>query len=206
MRLLRVLVVVAVAAVLIPLAGCPQPQERVIDEPPEGAPAEVDPAAEAALTEEQPAVGMTGEPLTRAISEAEDLEVVEVSGGEAVAVDAEPDGPQWSGGRQLWWYDAEPGDTLTLRFQVGAAGQYDVILQPTSGPDYGKVTFTIDEGPATEVYDLAAGDDLGLAEPIWIPGVELSAGEHVLVVTAQEGLMPESPFNFGLDCMQLKTL
>jgi hypothetical protein len=135
--------------------------------------------------------------------EGESLVVKEKSGGEISMQEVSSVGSGWSGGRHLWWTGAKPGDTMSLTFNVAAAGEYRLFAQFTKAPDYGIVGLAVDAKPAERV-------DLFHAEPI--PGGEwnlgtytFEAGEHhfgIKILGANEEA--EQAYMFGLDYLRLE--
>ncbi|MBI5691353.1 MAG: DUF2961 domain-containing protein [Verrucomicrobia bacterium] len=111
--------------------------------------------------------------------EGETLRVEAVSGGktQVQAITA----PRWSGGKQLWWMDGQPGDRLTLVFTVERAGRYQLQGEFTQARDYGAATVAVDAGPASAPIDFYSATlttqvrDLGTHT--------LSAGPHRLTIT-----------------------
>ena len=58
---------------------------------------------------------------------------------------------QLSGGLQLWWIDASPGDRLVLEFDVDEPGDYKVIGNFCHAPDYGIHRITVNGKSAGEI-------------------------------------------------------
>ena len=46
-------------------------------------------------------------------------------------------GEAWSGGSQLWWTGARPGQSLSLALPVERAGPTTLVAAFTKAPDYG---------------------------------------------------------------------
>ncbi len=72
-------------------------------------------------------------PIEGAI-EGESLVIAQKTGGETEAQDGFW---QCSGGKQLWWRDAAPGNKLVIRIPVKEAGTYEVIANFCKAVDYG---------------------------------------------------------------------
>lgn len=118
-------------------------------------------------------------------TEGENLEVVRVSGGKAAPqqiIENIGSGTSiWSGGRQLWWQDGEPGDELTVSVPVANEGRYEVKIGMTEAPDYaiGQIRFA-DRAPLAPIdfYE----DELRPVEVLLGP-CDLEPGEHELTLT-----------------------
>ena len=76
----------------------------------------------------------------KGVLEGEDLKIVERTGGMTTVQDCSGfyDG-RWSGGKQLWWHGARPGDKLTLAVPVKRKGRYSVRAVFTKANDYGVI-------------------------------------------------------------------
>lgn len=72
-------------------------------------------------------------PVAGAI-EGENLEIAQKTGGET---EIQEGFWQTSGGKQLWWRDAKPGDKLVLKIPVAEAGTYEVVGNFCEARDYG---------------------------------------------------------------------
>lgn len=92
-----------------------------------------------------PAVSKDGE------IEGEDLEVVSSSDG--IYQNQYIGGWGWSKDGQLWWRNAGKGSKLETRFTCDEAGNYSVNAVLTKAPDYGIVSFRINNGPVVKSYD-----------------------------------------------------
>jgi hypothetical protein len=114
-----------------------------------------------------------------------------------------PDG-RWSGGHQLWWTGAKPGDRLTLALPVAAAGDYRIEAVLTRAPDYGVVKFLLDGEPLSEKQTDLFGSRVTVTPALVLGERKLSAGEHRLTVELT-GANPEAvkSFMFGLDYVTL---
>jgi hypothetical protein len=107
-------------------------------------------------------------PKVEGAIEGEKVEIVEKTGGVTEIQDV----PQfrWSENRQIWWRDAEPGDTLTLAFKAEQKGSYLLKAALTKAIDYGIVQLSLDgkslgepldlinDGVITKVYELGTHD------------------------------------------------
>ncbi len=59
----------------------------------------------------------------------------------------------WSGGSQLWWREARPGDRLTFSLEVPVKAEYRVKMQMTMANDYGIVQLHVNGEKAGEPFD-----------------------------------------------------
>lgn len=74
-------------------------------------------------------------------------------GGTAVAQPMAAFGEGWSGGEQLFWADAAPGDELTLIVPLLADGNFAVDIYPTRAPDYATLEFRIGRDGEPVTFD-----------------------------------------------------
>lgn len=110
--------------------------------------------------------------------EGENLRVVSLSGGRTTIQRIEQFG--WSGGAQLWWTGAQPGDKLVLALPSTAAGRFLLIAQFSRACDYGIVQLSLDGEKLGGPLDL---DDPGVVvRPTRLGIYSLVAGEHRLTV------------------------
>ena len=128
--------------------------------------------------------------------EAEALEIVQVSGGEAGPQEMGAYGKAWSGARQVWWRGATEGDQVVLSFSLEESGARRVKVAMTRAPDYGIVRFFLDGRPVGEEVDLWAPEvthagefDLGVRN--------LSARAHRLTVRLV-GVNPQATGGGGM--------
>ena len=75
--------------------------------------------------------------------EGETMKVLRKTGGElATQTDF-----RWSGEKQLWWRNGQPGNMLELELPVARAGKYRIIMHNTRAYDYGIFQFALDDAP-----------------------------------------------------------
>jgi formylglycine-generating enzyme required for sulfatase activity len=136
------------------------------------------------------------------IAEAESL----VPPTEATApYEVQPDccGISWSGGRQVWFQAARPGDRYTLTFSVPRTRNYDLTLIYTKASDFGIQTRTLDGTPLGAAYDHGLPSGVAL-DRAGYGSVALAAGSHTLTFTVT-GKRDTSPrYGFGLDAIELR--
>ena len=111
--------------------------------------------------------------------EGEQLKILEKTGGETEAQQVDQYG--WSGGRQLWWRDAKPGEKLVLAVPVAKAGTYTITANLTKARDYAIVQFLLDDKTLGDPIDLY-NDGVVTTGPITLGAAELTQGEHKLTV------------------------
>jgi hypothetical protein len=105
----------------------------------------------------------------------------------------------WSGGDQLWWTQAKPGNKLDLAVSVPGAGTYEVSGIFTKARDYGIVQLYLDGKKAGDPIDLY-NPAVIRTQPIPLGRHTLTAGDHVLtveIVSANEQAVKS--YMFGLD-------
>jgi hypothetical protein len=139
-------------------------------------------------------------PRVKDALEGEKLTVRQRSGGRTEV----QNGPwPWSAGEQLWWIDAQPGDTLTLIFNAAKAGAFDLRAAFTQAPDYGIVHFEVNGVPLAKPFD-GYHSAVNITPEQSLGRFELKQGANELKVTIT-GAHPEADprFMFGLDYLRL---
>jgi hypothetical protein len=103
------------------------------------------------------------------------------TGGELQIQDMSTFTGEWSGGAQLWWVQAKPGDRLTLPLEAPAAGRYELLGFFTRAPDYGVIRIHVNGRPAGPLVDgyAARVESTG---PLSFGNVDLRQGVNELVV------------------------
>lgn len=132
--------------------------------------------------------------------EGETLEIVNKNGG---VTEKQGGFGEMSGDAQLWWRDAKPGNSLTLKFPVNKTGNYEISGKFCMASDYGNHRISIN------------GKDLGIFK-FWskdlkwqivkLGKVELTKGFTTIVVSVDstnETIKPNR-YMFGLDYLMLK--
>lgn len=105
--------------------------------------------------------------------EGESLPVIKASAGAAKTQNmASFKAGKWSGGSQLFWSGAKPGDRLTLKLSVPSDGTYDLTGALTKARDYAIVELQLD--------GKTLGHPLDLYSPAVITTGELSFGQRQL--------------------------
>ena len=113
-------------------------------------------------------------------------------------------GISWSGGAQLWFQGAKPGDQVTLAFTVPTTGTYDLQTVQTKARDYGINTLAVDGQPVGSAFDAYNSPNVTVTPPIDEGQVTLAAGQHTLTLTVT-GKNPAAVGYFaGLDYLTLQ--
>ena len=112
-------------------------------------------------------------------------------------------GDKWSGGSQLWWNGARPGDTLTIPLP-SQSGTADLEVVLTCARDYGIVQLSLDGEPLGKPIDLYSPDVITTGV-LSFPKRELKPGPHSLTVQIA-GANPKAvkAYMFALDYVRLK--
>ena len=107
---------------------------------------------------------------------------------------------QWSGGEQLYWTGAKPGERLDLELTVPKDGEYDVAVALTMARDYGIVQVKVDDEPLGKPLDLYNNPDVVSSGEVPLGPRKLAAGKHTLSLVLT-GANPSAvqAFMVGLD-------
>lgn len=98
----------------------------------------------------------------------------------------------------LVWYDAKPGDRLSVHFTVPEAGRYSVELNLCMSPDYGRQKLFVNGRAVDQVID-GYSSELFWQHPK-LGAFDLKKGDNILEVGAMEPNPKAEPGNrFGLD-------
>ncbi len=110
-------------------------------------------------------------------------------------------GERWSAGVQRFCR-AEFGDSFTLRFEVAAPGDYDLVLYATRAPDFGTYRLSVDGeaiGPAIDGYAPLVVP----SGPIALGRRSLDSGRHrVSFEVSGRNRLSRGTF-VGVDCLEL---
>ncbi len=138
------------------------------------------------------------------VIEGEELEA-EVSRGQTTAQSGHAEAG-WSGGKQLWWTGAKPGDTLRLTFGVAEAGRYALTLALTHANDYGVAEIGLNGSTLISGYDAYAEKvETHVSE---VGAVELKAGENVLTLKLTGANPKAKPDSYmqGVDRIEIRAV
>jgi putative membrane-bound dehydrogenase-like protein len=131
-----------------------------------------------------PGAGPYLDPKTGKVADAIEGEAIKVLDKTAGATGAQDMRPfplaKWSGGAQLWWTGAKPGDKLTVEVPVKDDGRYEVFVVATKAVDYGIVKLTFDGGQQTAPIDLF-NDGVITTPPISLGVHDLKKGKYPLI-------------------------
>lgn len=136
--------------------------------------------------------------------EGEGMTVLRKTGGNVSVQDMLGFGDAWSGGNQLWWTGAKPGDVLELGFHVPKAGTYELTIAMTKAVDYGQFRLSVNGTPVGDVVDLFNNGVIHTGK-LSLGKVGLKQGQNVLGVEVV-GTNPASTgdrYMFGLDFIKL---
>ncbi|MEL7499787.1 MAG: glycoside hydrolase family 172 protein [Planctomycetota bacterium] len=127
--------------------------------------------------------------------EGESARVVSVSGGSVEEDRYTLFG--WSGGSQLLWKDAKPGDKLVLEFSKWPAKSCDLIY--TIGPDYGEAKLTVEDDSSKTIKGRFIGI-LSVLENRSL-SVERKSNEGPVRITVEMQGQGTQGRRFGLDAI-----
>lgn len=111
-------------------------------------------------------------------------------------------GGGFSGGKQLFFTPSDDKGSLTVKFPVSKAGQYDVWLEMTKSWDYGIYQISLDGRDIGKPVDLYSADVV-LLPRVKLGRQELSAGEHSLAFKCVGKNDASKGYFFGLDLISL---
>jgi len=131
--------------------------------------------------------------------EAETMNVVSKTAGNARLQPMVHYGPGWSSEGQLWWTDAKPGDRLVIEAPVTKAGTYRLVVNMTKAIDYGIHQLMLDGEKLGAPIDLYNNGVIPTG-PVDLGTHKLDAGKHKLTVEIT-GTNPKAKpaYMFGLD-------
>jgi hypothetical protein len=137
--------------------------------------------------------------------EGEALKIVGVSAGTASVQDMSSFRPdRWSGGKQLFWTGAQPGDKLHLEIAAPAEGEYDVRAVFTMARDYGVIQCALDDQVLGGELDLYNFPDVITTGVLTLGRRKLSAGAHKLTLELKPDDPSATPAHMvGVDYVQL---
>lgn len=137
--------------------------------------------------------------------EGEGLKVLAKTGGNAKPQGMGAFGGEWSGGSQLWWTGAKPGQKLTLALPVQEKGKYTLKAALTLARDYGIIDVALDDKPVATAWDGYNGPKVIHSDELDWGTHELSAGEHQLTLTITGKHADAVPgYMVGLDFVRLE--
>jgi len=136
--------------------------------------------------------------------EAETMKVLSKTGGSTRPQGMGGFGNKWSGGSQLWWTGAKPGNTLTLALPVAKAGKFAVKTLLTKARDYGICDIALDDKPVLADFDGYNYPAVIVTDELDLGTHDLTAGEHKLTFTIK-GTNPQAVKSYmvGIDYVKL---
>ncbi|MDI1313245.1 PVC-type heme-binding CxxCH protein [Prosthecobacter sp.] len=148
--------------------------------------------------------GKAGTTLPGAL-EGEALKVLAKTGGNAKSQGMGSFGGKWSGGSQLWWTGAKPGQKLTLALPVSEKGNYELKAALTMARDYGIIDVALDDKPIVTCWDGYNGPKVINSDELDWGTHELGAGEHQMTITIAGKHADAAPgYMVGLDYVRLE--
>jgi hypothetical protein len=134
------------------------------------------------------------------ILEGSELEVLTVDGGEVQTQEYKE--LNLANGKQLWWQDAEPGQSLVLEFPHDRAGVYAVYAGLVMSHDYGIVDIKVNNKILQRNRDLYDSDPV--ATEFLLGKCRLKKGANTLEVTVKDSNPDaEKRYMFGLDYLKI---
>jgi hypothetical protein len=109
---------------------------------------------------------------------------------------------RWSGGHQLWWRDANVGDTLDLILPVSKAGRYRIEMQNTAASDYGIFQVILNGQELGAPVDLYSPENV--LRTVELGEMDIKAGDHHLAFRVTGSNTAARPRHMlGLDYVRL---
>jgi hypothetical protein len=143
-------------------------------------------------------------PRIEGVLEGEELQILGCTAGKARRSEWKEPGDDWSGQAHLFWYGAEPGDSLDLIVPVEKAGRYKIKIHSKTASDYGIVQLYMDSNKLGSPIDLY--DEKMVPTDVLELGIcELRKGNHIFkveIVGANENAAKK--YRFGLDYILLE--
>jgi Papain family cysteine protease len=134
--------------------------------------------------------------------EGESLKVIEKHRCRPVVQDMHQFGAGlWSEGKQLF-LNAESGAEASFEFAVKERGKYDVDLDLTLGPDFGRLRVTLDGNLINHDLDGFCGR-VEPSGPLTLGTFDLKSSVHVLKISVVGKDENSKGFNFGIDAIEL---
>jgi len=107
-----------------------------------------------------------------------------------------------SGARHLVWKNAAAGDELRIHFNIGASGNYEIMLNLSMSPNYGKYQFRVNNQPSDQIID-AWSSKLYWVRPV-LGQFHLTKGDNTIDVKLVEpNPLANTGNRFGLDYLFL---
>lgn len=139
--------------------------------------------------------------------EGESLTVIGTHTGQTSTQDMQNFKPDvWSGGKQLFWTGAKPGDRLDLELTVQDPGDYELEATFTMARDFAIIQPTLDGKPLGESIDLYNNPDVITTGVLKLGQQKLTPGKHTLGIEIKGANPSATPdaFRVGLDWVKLE--
>jgi len=111
---------------------------------------------------------------------------------------------RWSGGEQLLWSGAKPGERLELEFEAPADATYELAAAFTLARDFATIQVALDGQPLGQPLDLYNYPDVISSGEVPLGQHKLAAGKHRLTLEI-EGANASAlkAYLVGLDYLRL---
>lgn len=114
---------------------------------------------------------------------------------------------RWSGGKQLFWSGAKPGDRLELEFTTAEGGEHAILAMFTMAGDYANIRLELDGKALGEPVDLFNFPDVITSGELNLGNRILDAGTHKLAVIIAGANPSAAPAHMvGLDYIRLQAI
>lgn len=117
--------------------------------------------------------------------------------------DLSREGHQWKGDKQLWWTEAQPGDSLVLTIPIEKANPKSLRLGLTSARDYGLFELYLDGQKIGGTIDLFQPDSVDHKIFVIEELPELTVGDHSLEIKIVGKNDQSIGYMFGIDFYEL---
>jgi hypothetical protein len=136
--------------------------------------------------------------------EGESLRVLQASSGKTSRQNmASFKSARWSGGEQLFWVGASPGDRLELELDAPQGSLYELSVCLTKAADYAIVQFSLDGQPLGEPLDLYNREVITTGA-LNLGVRQLAAGKHSFTIEVTGASPSAKPlYRVGLDYLKL---
>lgn len=126
----------------------------------------------------------------------------ELNGGQARVQQMSGFGGGWSGNAQLFWSGGAPGAVLDLLIEVPAASKYALEIYMTRAPDFGQVSFEVDQKKSEVTFDGMAPQVM-TSGPIQLGTFPLQAGKRRVSLMIIGKYAQSTNYYVGIDKLRL---
>ena len=140
--------------------------------------------------------------------EAEELKILSTSAGKTRVQEMQNfTKDRWSGGKQLFWSGAKPGDRLEFEFTAPDSGDFSILATFTMAADYAEVRCELDGKELGKPVDLYNYPDVITTGELTLGSERLEAGPHKLaIVIAGANASAVRSHMVGLDYVRLQAI